>query len=397
MNSASLSKTISAQWLSSLDNIRCEAWNAVTGLDYPFTRHEFLHALELSGATTADTGWQAQHLLLKQGEEILAIMPCYIKSHSYGEYVFDWAWADAYQRHGLDYYPKLLAAIPFTPATGPRLCISPALSTDIDHQSLYQLASQALVQRAEQLECSSAHILFSDKAASEHWQAQDLLQRQAPQYHWFNHGYSSFDDFLGRFSSRKRKDLRKERRRVEEQGLSLEVFSGEDIRPEHWRIFYPFYQLTYAKRSGHGGYLNRTFFELIGEQLREQLVLVLAKDGEDWVAGALNLRDSQTLYGRYWGCSREYDYLHFEACYYQGIDYCIRHGLQRFDSGAQGEHKIQRGFEPITTYSSHWLAHLGFRDAVAQFLQRESPEIQRYLTEAASALPFKQGEPPGSR
>ncbi|WP_036256909.1 GNAT family N-acetyltransferase [Spongiibacter marinus] len=376
------------QFIDSIHRVAAEEWDAVAGDDYPFLQHTFLAALEDSGATTAETGWLPQHLVIREGGVLCGLLPLYIKSHSYGEYVFDWAWADAYRRHGLEYYPKLLSAIPFTPATGPRLCLRDDLKAD----ALYTVVVEQLQRRAEQLSASSAHILFPDVNDAERWQRAGLLQRVGPQYHWFNRGYQCFDDFLATFSSRKRKNLRKERRTVTEQGLRLERLPGSDVSESQWRFFFHCYQMTYAKRSGHGGYLSEAFFQAIAQSMADRLLLVLAYEGDVPVAAALNFQGADTLFGRYWGCIREYDFLHFEACYYQGIEHCIEQGLSKFDPGAQGEHKIQRGFEPITTYSQHWLADASFSDAVARFLHTEQRHIAEYLQEAAQALPFKQGE-----
>lgn len=376
------------QFIDSIHRVAADEWNAVAGDDYPFLQHTFLAALEDSGATTAETGWLPQHLVIREGGVLCGLLPLYIKSHSYGEYVFDWAWADAYRRHGLEYYPKLLSAIPFTPATGPRLC----LRDDLEADALYTVVVEQLQRRAEQLSASSAHILFPDVNDAERWQRAGLLQRVGPQYHWFNRGYQCFDDFLATFSSRKRKNLRKERRTVTDQGLRLERMPGSDVSESQWRFFFHCYQMTYAKRSGHGGYLSEAFFQAIAQSMADRLLLVLAYEGDVPVAAALNFQGADTLFGRYWGCIREYDFLHFEACYYQGIEHCIEQGLSKFDPGAQGEHKIQRGFEPITTYSQHWLADASFSDAVARFLHTEQRHIAEYLQEAAQALPFKQGE-----
>lgn len=382
-------------FIDSLNQIDREQWNAIAGIDYPFTRYEFLHALEVSGATQRKSGWQPQHLLVHNDEKaLIAILPLYLKYHSYGEYVFDWAWANAYQRHGLEYYPKLLSAIPFTPATGPRLCVK----TGEDWQSISAAVCQALYQRAEATRCSSIHILFAEASNTERFEQLGLQRRSGAQFHWFNQGFNTFDDFLATFSSRKRKNLKKERRVVTQQNLQLKILEGPEISPELWQRFFYFYQLTYAKRSGHGGYLDKSFFELIADTMPEHLVLVLAYEGSsddtgngEPIAGALNFRDSKTLYGRYWGCIKEYEFLHFEACYYQGIEYCINQGLKRFDPGAQGEHKIQRGFTPITTWSNHWVAHSGFREAIADFLRQENVHTQQYIAEAKTLLPFRQG------
>lgn len=379
------------RFIDSITLIDRDIWNAVTGTDYPFTRYEFLHALETSGATNLQSGWQPQHALVYSDdptEELIAVMPLYLKHHSYGEYVFDWSWADAYRRHGVDYYPKLLSAIPFTPATGPRLCVKAGNNQD----AICSVLIEQLIEHAKLHKASSIHILFPDADSNRQLEQHGLKSRRGAQYHWFNQDFKTFDDFLNTFNSRKRKNLKKERLKVEQQNLRLEVIEGPDISPDIWQRFYYFYQLTYAKRSGHGGYLQQQFFELIAETMAEHIVLVLAYDnnkGGETVAGAINFRDSTTLYGRYWGCMVEHEFLHFEACYYQGIEYCIANGLQRFDPGAQGEHKIQRGFTPIETWSNHWIAHNDFRLAINDFIDRDNESMQDYIEQAQQMLPFK--------
>ncbi len=357
----------------------------MAGIDYPFTRHEFLYALERSGAADTASGWQPLHVVVKREQQIIAVMPLYLKTHSYGEYVFDWSWAEAYQRYGYRYYPKLLCAIPFTPASGSRLCVA----AGEDYAAIAAAVIEALQQKIQHSRYSSLHILFPEQAAGATFAALGLSERSGVQYHWRNEDYADFDAFLATFSSRKRKNLRRERERVAAQGLTLRTLEGSQIGAREWALFYRFYQTTYAKRSGHLGYLNAEFFEAIGAQLSEHIVLTLVELGDETVAGALYFRDSGTLYGRYWGCLREFDSLHFEACYYQGIDYCIRNKLQRFDPGAQGEHKIQRGFAPTATRSYHWIADTQFRSAIDNFLLQEAAELERYIEEASTLLPFR--------
>lgn len=375
----------SAQFISSLAQIDATQWNEIAGVDYPFLRHEFLWGMEQTGCTTAETGWQPYHLLLRQGTQLAAIMPLYMKSHSYGEYVFDWSWADAWQQNGLNYYPKLVTAVPFTPAAGPRLCSA----AEVDTTQCLSAAIAAVKTLALQRNISSWHLLFPDKRLSDSLVSAGLHRRAATQFHWFNDGYRTFDDFLATFNSRKRKSLKRERRRVEEQGITLKTLVGDDIGEQEWQQFYRFYQLTYAKRSGHGGYLTRDFFLNTAAGMGAQVVMVLAYLASDAVAGALYFRSSDTLYGRYWGCEQEYDCLHFEACYYQGIEYCIANGLARFDPGAQGEHKIQRGFRPITTWSNHWIADARLSEAVGDFTRREAHHNEQYRLATSQMLPFK--------
>ncbi len=378
-------ESISAEFLASLSAIPAAQWDAVADTRYPFLRHDFLYGLETTDCTTARTGWQPCHLLLRQAEQVVAVMPMYLKSHSYGEYVFDWSWADAWRQSGLEYYPKLVSAIPFTPATGPRLCCI----EDVDEREMLTTAVRAIEQFATERGLSSWHLLFPEEDVSEHLLSLGLSRRVATQFHWFNEGYTSFDDFLATFNSRKRKSLKRERRRVLEQGLALKTLTGDQITARHWEQFHTFYQMTYGKRSGHGGYLTREFFLETAASLGDAVIMVLAFDGERAVAGALYFRSDDTLFGRYWGCEREYDCLHFEACYYQGIEYCIANGLARFDPGAQGEHKIQRGFRPVHTWSSHWIADPRLAEAVGDFTRREAQHNLHYQASAAELLPFK--------
>ena len=373
------------RFIASIDAVPAAQWNRIAATDYPFVRHEFLQALEHSGATSAATGWQVAHAVVYRHGVPVAFMPLYRKGHSYGEYVFDHAWAGAYHRHGMEYYPKLVAAIPFTPVTGPRLCVADGVNEATVLRHLVDGIGTLLDEGGG----SSWHVLFPQEALTRSLMDSGLLLRRGVQFHWHNRGYRDFDDFLERFSSRKRKAVRRERARVAEQGLTLTTYSGAEITSEHWDHFFTFYQLTYAKRSGHGGYLNRSFFERLGTVMADQLVLVMARHDGREVGGALSLRDQHNLYGRYWGCTREFDNLHFEACYYRGIEYCIEHGLSRFDSGAQGEHKIQRGFEPCDTWSCHWIAHPGFRQAIERFLVEDGAEVERYRQAARELLPFK--------
>lgn len=377
------------RFIHSISEVDAPRWNALVGSDYPFLRHEFLLALEHTGCTTAQTGWQPLHALLEASEgepaRLVGVLPLFLKTHSMGEYVFDWGWADAYQRHGLDYYPKLLTAVPFTPCGGPRLCLSPA----VELQGAVTALQEALQSLCESRGFSSWHVLFPDERLRDCLTAQGHLIRTGCQYQWFNEHFSSFDDYLATFVSRKRKTLRKEREAVAAAGVSIQVLEGADIDEATWREFFGFYASTYRVR-GRRPYLTVDFFTMIGRTMPAQLMLVRAVRDGAAIAGALFFKGRDTLYGRYWGCRDEVPCLHFEACYYQGIDYCIRHGLQRMDSGAQGEHKIQRGFAPVATWSTHWVRHPEFRHAIAQFLDEERAHIGAYMEEAAEFLPFKQ-------
>lgn len=379
---------IEVKFVDSIAEIGAQAWNELTGIDNPFTRYEFLYALEKTGCTTEATGWKPQHVALyssANGEKKLkALMPLYEKTNSYGEYVFDWSWASAYQNHGLNYYPKFTSAVPFTPSHGTRLFADES----VGRNDIVKLIFEKLKEKAESIDASSWHILFPTEEENQLFKTIGISARTACQFHWFNRDYSSFDEFLKSLNSRKRKNIRKERNKVAEQGTRFETIEGANITPQHWDIFYQFYQSTYMMR-GMKGYLSPEFFNEIGQQMPEQLFMIVALDGDKIIAAALFFKNADKLFGRYWGSARDYQFLHFEACYYQGQEYCIRHKLKSFDSGAQGEHKIQRGFEPITTYSNHWIANEGFAQAINNFLDEERPHIERYKAEAFSLLPFR--------
>lgn len=373
------------EFIDRIDAVSPEDWDRLCPSDYPFTRHAFLASLEDSGSVGADTGWQPQHLLLRDDQgDLKAAMPVYRKDHSYGEYVFDWGWAQAYAEHGLDYYPKLISAIPFTPCTGPRL-----LAAGQEAQ-YWPAAIAALQQQTRTLGASGWHCLFPDETQADALRPAGLAERTGCQFHWINRHYRNFDDFLGQLSSRKRKNLRKERRQVADQGFHFQWKVGADIQDEDWTLFYGLYQLTYLKRSGHGGYLTPAFFRQLGERMPEQTLMVQARLGEETIAAALFLFDRTTLYGRYWGCRAEFEFLHFETCYYQGLDFVLARGLARFDGGAQGEHKLARGFEPRLTTSFHQLVEPAFQEAVEHFVTRERAEVLGYRDAARAHLPYRQ-------
>lgn len=380
-----LSQKMKVHFIDGIDRLPASTWHALVGTNYPFLRHEFLHALEASGSVGGDSGWLPMHLLVESEDGcLLAALPLYLKSHSYGEYVFDWSWAEAYENHGLAYYPKLLAAIPFTPATGQRLVKTSDCANEVT-----ALVAKALQDKAQQLGASGWHVLFSEKEESMAWTSTGANMRFGCQFHWQNDKYTDFADFLDAMNSKKRRTIRKERESITAQGIRLQRLTSEAITPPLWQHFQDFYQLTNLKYNRHKGYLTSDFFDRIYLTMRDSLLLVLAFDGDEVIAGALNFIGSDTLFGRYWGCNREVEFLHFETCFYQGIDYCIEHGISRFDSGAQGEHKVPRGFRPTLTYSAHWLAHSGFRDAVKRFLVEEETGIRHYHDEMAKALPFR--------
>ena len=363
-------------------------WDKCAGTANPFVSFAFLSAMEDSGSANADTGWQPFHLVVTDDDDTVAgIVPLYVKSHSYGEYVFDWSWAEAYERAGGRYYPKLQAAVPFSPVPGPRLLIRS------DHpapERVRTLLIGALCALPERLGIASLHVTFCSGDESRAMQDAGFLPRTGIQYHWYNRGYDSFDDFLGALNSRKRKNLRKERKQVRDAGYSFEVLSGDDLKAAHWDRFYAFYHDTSDRKWGQA-YLTREFFDLLHERVRDRTVLVAAFRDGDMVAGALNLIGTETLYGRNWGTVDRTPLLHFETCYYQAIDIAIERGLKTVEAGAQGEHKIQRGYEPVLTHSAHLIADAGLRTAVARFLDQERHHIaQDREFIVAEHSPFKQ-------
>lgn len=360
-------------------------WNALCPGTYPFLRHGFLRALEDTGCTTTSTGWTPSHLTFWQQDRLVGVAPAWLKAHSMGEYVFDWAWADAYQRYGEAYYPKLLIAVPFTPCQGPRLLLSDTFRASLSPDRLHRLLDDV----STTLGAHSWHLLFPDASDQRLLAKPDSLHRLGCQFHWHNRGYHCFDDFLGELTSRKRKSIRKERRLVAESGITFRRYSGTDMPDHVLRAFYVFYQATYFKR-GQRPYLNERFFRQLLSEMPDQCHIIMAQKGDTMIAGALFLSGNDTLFGRYWGSLEEYDFLHFETCYYQGIDLAIELGLSGFDAGAQGEHKLIRGFEPVITHSWHGIHHPGFRDAIHRFTLEEADHVQQYFDDACNALPFRQ-------
>ena len=368
------------QVVGSLAGIRAAEWNALAGKS-PFTRHEFLSALIETGCASARTGWQPQFILLKRGERLAGAMPLFVKSHSYGEYVFDWAWAEAYERHGIEYYPKLLSAIPFTPVGGPRLLAR-------DEAARQTLAGAALEAARE---FSSLHVLFPRPGEAQLLERAGMLMRRTVQFHWTNDGYADFDDFLARLTRKRRKIIRQERRRVSESGVTFRWLRGAEIERGDWEFFERCYRRTYAEHRSKP-YLNLEFFLRLGASLPEHTLLIICEREGRPVAAALDLVADGVLYGRYWGALEHIPLLHFEACYYQAIEFAIAHRLERFEGGAQGEHKMFRGLLPTETLSAHWLAHPRFARAIEDYLERESKGIARYVDELNEHSPFKEGE-----
>ena len=380
--SATLTLTLHAK----IADIGAADWDACAGTGNPFVSHAFLSAMEDSGSASSRTGWLPQHVVLRRGGgEIVGIVPMYAKSHSYGEYVFDHGWANALERIGKDYYPKLQAAVPFSPVPGPRLLRRPGSGIP------FAAMASALEQACASHKLSSVHVTF---CTHDEWAGlgdAGWLQRIGTQFHWENEGYSDFEGFLGALSSRKRKVLRRERRDANAAGLTFHALSGADITERHWDAFYAFYQSTVDRKWG-SAYLTRSFFSLLGQRLGDRVVLMYAENGTTPVAGALNLVGEEALYGRNWGCSGDWPFLHFELCYYRAIDWAIEHGLKRVEAGAQGRHKIQRGYLPKPTYSAHWITHPGLRRAVADFLVEERAGVEAEMTALAGESPFRKGE-----
>ncbi|WP_428101942.1 GNAT family N-acetyltransferase [Candidatus Rariloculus sp.] len=373
--------------LASLEDVAPAEWNALVG-DDAFLCHEFLAALERTGCVGRGTAWDPCHLVARSSEgRLLGALPLYVKHDSRGEFVFDWSWADAYERAGLHYYPKLVSSVPFTPATGARLLIDPTAATTTVAEQLVD-AARGL---AEEFGASSLHVLFPTDREQSFLSERGFLTRKGCQFHWRNRGYRDFDDFLARFSSAKRKKVRRERRRIREAGIVFEHLRGDEPSASDWDAVFEFYSRTFHRR-GRAPYLNRAFFDEIAMTMPDKLLIVLARCQGLPIATAICFRGGDTLYGRYWGSMADFHSLHFEACYYQGIEYCIREGLGCFEPGTQGEHKISRGFAPTATWSCHWLSEPGFHAAVEDFLVREQTHVDMYMEHLEGRVPYRRGE-----
>ena len=383
--------TIAVKAVGAIGEVSGPAWDACAGEVNPFVRHAFLAALEASGSVSAQAGWAPHHLIMEDaGGNLVGAVPMYLKGHSYGEYVFDHAWAAAYERAGGRYYPKLLVAVPFTPVTGPRLLVRPGA----DAASIEGYLLAGCVELARRLEVSSLNINFPEQGLWRRLGEAGLLLRTGEQFHWRNEGYDTFEDFLAALSARKRKTIRRERRdALADNGITIEVATGADLSEAHWDAFYAFYIDTGGRKWG-SPYLNRAFFSLIGETMGERIALIMARRAGRYIAGALNLIGADALYGRYWGCAEEHRFLHFELCYYQAIDFAIAHGLARVEAGAQGPHKLQRGYVPVHTYSAHWIRDRGFHEALAGYLEREREEVDLEIGWLGERTPFRKAEAP---
>ena len=372
--------------IQQITDIPAEDWNRVSGTANPFLRFEFLAALERQHCVGERYGWLPHHIAAyDENGALTGLIPLYLKDNSYGEFVFDWAWAEAWQRAGKAYYPKLVAAIPYTPATGPRLLVHPLA----DHSMVTGALIDAALSLAGETGVSSLHCLFTDTRDTQTLVERGFLRRTGCHFHWTNRGYRDFDDFLSALTSRKRKKIRRERRHVAEAGIRLEILRGSEATEEQWDIMHYFYRTTFEKKSGIPT-LSAGFFHEISRTMGDQVLLVFAGLAGNYVAGAIMLRGDDALYGRHWGCLQEFHSLHFETCYYQGIEYCIRHGLGLFEPGAQGEHKISRGFLPTLTWSAHWIRDAGFRPAIERYLAREHELVVDYRDELMTGSPFRQ-------
>lgn len=369
--------------IASLDSVGAQEWNQLVHANYPFLKHEFLLAAEQTGCVAPATGWQPCHLLLRSTDrQLIGALPLYEKTHSWGEFVFDWAWANAYQQAGFDYYPKLVSAVPFTPAGSPRLLCGevggPAGAVLID----------AALSMARERDLSSLHIQFPVAQELPTLQRAGLKLRKDCQFHWHNNDYGGFEDFIGQFSSQKRKKTRQDRRRVQEQGISFRWLHGGDIDALTWHTVYQLISGTFLQR-GAQPYFTKSFFQAISQSMPDNILVILAERQDKAIAAAIFYVGENRLYGRYWGSDGFYDALHFETCYYQGIEYCIAHGLKVFEPGTQGEHKVSRGFRPETTWSAHWLAHDAFFDAIGRYLDEEQEHIERYIVAVDEHSPYR--------
>ena len=382
MNDGGKSITLSVH--NAIGEIAPEAWDACAGDTNPTVSHVFLNALEESGSTNARTGWAPQHLSFAgQDGRLVGAVPMYLKSHSYGEYVFDWGWADAYERSGGRYYPKLLCAVPFTPVPGPRLLVAPRAAAETKSHLI-----AGMTELARRHKLSSLHVNFPHDEDFGAFAEAGFLQRIGQQFHWTNQGYRDFDDYLAALNSRKRKAVKKERREALAGGIEIDLLTGADLTERAWDAFFRLYLGTTDRKWG-SAYLTRRFFSMIGERMPDKIVLVMARRGADYIAGAFNILGRDAIYGRNWGAHREYRFLHFECCYYQAIEFAINRGLTRVEAGAQGPHKLQRGYLPTPIYSAHWIPDPAFRRAVAAFLAREREMVEQKIEHLAEYSPFR--------
>lgn len=375
---------VTAKILHNINEIPASDWDSCNArrVYNPFLSHKFLNALEVSGSVSANTGWQPFHIVVEQDGELVGVVPMYVKHHSQGEYVFDYGWADAWQRAGGNYYPKLQVSVPFTPATGPRLLTR---ELNPEHE---RLLLGACMQIAEQIDVSSIHMTFMDKGQWDNAGRAGFLKRMDQQFHWHNGGYGSFDEFLADLASKKRKNIKRERRDALANDIEIEWVTGADLTEDHWDAFFRFYMDTSSRKWG-SPYLNRRFFSEINEVMPDDVLLIMARRRGQYIAGAINFIGGDTLFGRNWGCIEDHRFLHFEVCYYQAIDFAISRGLKKVEAGAQGAHKVARGYLPEATYSAHWIADERFRDAVARFVDDERRYVAEDIAHVEASTPFK--------
>ncbi len=371
-------------YINHLSSVSATQWNGLSDGRNPFVQHAFLNALE-----TCDClhpfGWQPLHIVVHEHDQLVGALPLYIKSNSYGEFVFDWAWASAYERSGRAYYPKLVCSIPYTPATGPRLLVHP----EADQHTVKQWLVQGALQMAQQQKLSSLHYLFTNQEDTDFLRESGLMLRLGYQFHWDNADYRDFDHYLEQFTSKKRKQIKRERRDAQNSDVEIEILDGYQAQEHHWQAFHQFYSSTFERKSGIPT-LSLAFFQTLAQTMPEAIVLVMAHNSQGYVAGAFNLRGTDALYGRHYGCIEHYRHLHFEICYYQTLEYCIAQKLQRFEAGAQGEHKLSRGFIPTPTWSAHWLADKPFSQLIQGFLQHETKAMLSDIEDLKTHAPFKQ-------
>ncbi len=367
-----------------LQEISPHSWSQLIGQHFPFAEYHYLLAMEKGRCVGRKAGWIAKYLTAWENEQLIGAIYFYIKDNSYGEYIFDWGWANAYAENGFHYYPKLLSAVPFTPATGNKILVHP----DSNYETVSNILLETILQFTSEWQCSSLHFLFIPEIEIPVFEQAGFLIRHSHQYHWKNRNYSEFDEFLNVLKGKRRKEILRERRKVEEHGIEIEVLTGEQLTLEHCQVMYEFYLSTIYKK-GAIDYLSYEFFADVFTHMKEYIILMLARSEDRWVAGSINYYKGNCLYGRYWGCLEEFKHLHFELCYYQAIEYAIKHGIELFEAGAQGPHKIQRGFLPEMTYSAHWIEHPGFRVAISDFLEREKIAIATSFQHSEKHMPYR--------
>jgi len=383
-NYSKLSKKFIVKQLDGLHNVSPKDWNNLIDYSNPFLRHEYLYGLEKHYCLN-NHGWLPCHLVVYRDKRLVGALPLYARSNSYGEFVFDWAWANAYEQNGKDYYPKLVTAIPYAPVCGPRYLVN---SNTLFSERIKELLLEKVLDIVKQNNFSSYHCLFTNNNDHKTLSNSSLIPRSTCQFRWHNNNYQDFNDFLSHLTSKKRKQIKRERKYINDNDIKIEVLSGESITKEKWILFYEFYCSTFYRKWGNPR-LTLDFFIYLGRCMPSETILIFAKSNDIYIAGAFLMRDQSTLYGRHWGCSSKLPYLHFELCYYYPIEYCINNKIRKLDAGVQGEHKIWRGFEPYSATSYHWIEHLGFRKAIKDYLDRETTEIDSYIENLKTHLPFK--------